>query len=269
MLERKTRTFSVGLLAFGLLVLYAQAPELFFLIPLFGASEFIQQLLSWETIEFGIIYFEGLLLGWLYPVLLVLLNALLIIYSSDRIRLVTRMLTFTFVPLTWIRILTGSTTYWDWEAGRVLTFVVTVSLVAITEVFLIVSERKEVFYKETVPLGRGQLGGSQPQILIAIAILGIAAALTYVSFSYQQFGPQLVVRGNSCGPEMNEYCYVPLLKGGFPLAYLTDNQATSVWDNLGVEDDFHLHPFILDVLFYGAIFGGSVAAISRARGLNS
>jgi hypothetical protein len=99
-------------------------------------------------------------------------------------------------------------------------------------------------------------------ILLAVVA---AVALTCGSFAYQRRGPELAVVGNLCGPQMNELCYAPILKGGYPLAYIYDNPNTSVEGDLGVEDKLRPGAFVLDVLAYFVVLLLAGKALGYAR----
>jgi hypothetical protein len=101
-------------------------------------------------------------------------------------------------------------------------------------------------------------------LLIRILIAASAAlTLTCSSFAYQRRGPELVVVGNLCGPKTDEFCYAPVLKGGFPLAYIYDTPGVSVEGKLSIgEDKFRGGRFLLDALIYFAL---AVAALGAAH----
>ena len=103
---------------------------------------------------------------------------------------------------------------------------------------------------------------SDPMIRIFFVAL-VALTLTCGSFRYQRRGPELVVVGNLCGPKMDEFCYSPVLKGGFPLAYIYDTPGVSVEGKLSLgEDKFRVGRFVLDVLIYSGV---GLAALGVAR----
>jgi hypothetical protein len=106
------------------------------------------------------------------------------------------------------------------------------------------------------------------EILIRILIVALAAlTLTCGSFRYQRRGPELVVVGNLCGPKMDEFCYSPVLKGGFPLAYIYDSPGVSVEGKLSLgEDKFRGGRFVLDVLIYFALGLAVLSANHRLGG---
>ena len=108
-------------------------------------------------------------------------------------------------------------------------------------------------------------------MLIRILIPALAAlALTCGSFRYQRRGPERVVVGNLCGPKMDELCLAPVLKGGFPLAYVYDTPGVSVEGKLNIfgEDRFRAGRFLLDLLIYFAFaiaVTSAVRAVQRGR----
>lgn len=92
--------------------------------------------------------------------------------------------------------------------------------------------------------------------LICLSFL-LAFTLTVGSFFLQRNGPELIEFGNLCGSLPNELCYEPVLKGGFPIAYVFDAPGISVPRQLGPEDSFSLGAFALDLAIY--FFLGLVA----------
>jgi hypothetical protein len=94
----------------------------------------------------------------------------------------------------------------------------------------------------------------------------IASTLALVSVLVQRIGPELVQYGNLCGPTSSDPCYRPVLKGGFPFAYLFDTPGVSVEGKLTfVEDTLHLAPLLLDVTLYFTAILLTFAAVSRYR----
>jgi hypothetical protein len=94
----------------------------------------------------------------------------------------------------------------------------------------------------------------------------LAIALTLLSVRIQRRGPEQVVYGNVCGPTASDLCFKPVLKGGFPVAYLFDAPGVSVQDQLAfVEDSFRPGAFALDVSLYFAAIVVGVRIASRAR----
>ena len=101
--------------------------------------------------------------------------------------------------------------------------------------------------------------------------LVVATVVALVAVLVERRGPELVVYGNVCGPTASDLCYRPVLKGGFPVAYLFDAPGVSVEDQLAfVEDHFRPVAFVLDVAFYFAIIalGPRIAARLRNRRQN-
>jgi hypothetical protein len=89
-----------------------------------------------------------------------------------------------------------------------------------------------------------------------IAII-LAIIFTWLSFWHQWYAPGIV--GNICGPEGNEKCNAPVLRAGFPFAYVVDNTGVSVVGKLEdvlLVEHFVISTFLLDVLIYTiAIYG--------------
>jgi hypothetical protein len=95
-------------------------------------------------------------------------------------------------------------------------------------------------------------------------VLVIAIALTLWSVNVEQIGPELVVYGNLCGLSGFDFCYKPVLKGGFPVAYLFDAPGISVERQLGFfEDNLSVGALVLDVAFYFAIVLLTMLAVLR------
>lgn len=81
--------------------------------------------------------------------------------------------------------------------------------------------------------------------------LALALALAILSSFIQGEGPEFASYGNLCGPATNEGCYKPVLKGGFPLAYLFDMPGVSVERHLSFgEDTLHPVALVLDITIY-------------------
>ncbi len=98
--------------------------------------------------------------------------------------------------------------------------------------------------------------------------LVLAVALALLSVRVQRRGPEQAAYGNVCGPTGDDLCYRPVLKGGFPVAYLFDTPGVSVENQLAfVEDDFEPLPFALDAaLFFAAVtLGARIASRARIR----
>jgi len=102
-------------------------------------------------------------------------------------------------------------------------------------------------------------------ILICLALI-MAITLALLSVYVERIGPELAVYGNLCGPSGSDFCYKPLLKGGFPVPYLFDATGVSVERQLAfVEDDLFVGALILDIVTYLAIVLSTMMAISRWR----
>jgi len=88
--------------------------------------------------------------------------------------------------------------------------------------------------------------------VVGVALV-VAIILALVSVKIERLGPEQASYGNLCGPEQNEQCYQPVLKGGFPFAYMVDDPATSVLRQLGPEDDLLMGPLLVDICLYFAL----------------
>ncbi|NHZ32942.1 hypothetical protein [Massilia rubra] len=95
-------------------------------------------------------------------------------------------------------------------------------------------------------------------------VLAMAMTLAFLSAFVERTGPQLAQYGNLCGPAATDPCYKPVLKGGFPVAYLLDAPGVSRERQLAFVED-HLSPagLILDVAVY---FVTLLIALFVARG---
>jgi hypothetical protein len=94
----------------------------------------------------------------------------------------------------------------------------------------------------------------------------LALVLALLSMRIQRVGPEQVVYSNLCGPTTSDLCYKPVLKGGFPFAYLFDAPGVSVEDQLAIpEDNFHSVPFTLDVALYFVAIVFARRAFTRRR----
>jgi len=97
-------------------------------------------------------------------------------------------------------------------------------------------------------------------------VLVIAIALTLRSVNVEQIGPELVVYRNLCGLSGFDFCYKPVLKGGFPVAYLFDAPGIFVERQLEFfEDNLSVGALVLDVAFYFAIVLLTMLAVPRCR----
>jgi hypothetical protein len=99
------------------------------------------------------------------------------------------------------------------------------------------------------------------KVFIVTTVIGLA--LTCASFAYQQMGPEIGVYGTECKDQPRGFCYGPLLGAGLPMQYVLDQPGVSVMYKWGMEDNFRIAPFLLDVLFYSAIIYGSIKFIRR------
>lgn len=87
------------------------------------------------------------------------------------------------------------------------------------------------------------------KFILIIAILPIS--LAFLSVNVERTGPELVAYGNLSGPSGSDYCYKPVLKGGFPVAYLFDAPGVSVERKLGFgEDKLSEGALVTDIAFY-------------------
>ena len=96
----------------------------------------------------------------------------------------------------------------------------------------------------------------------AIALI-LAITLALLSVCVERVGPELAVYGNLCGRGASDPCYKPVLKGGFPVAYLFDAPGVSVERQLAFgEDKLFVSALVLDVAIYFALILFAIAAIS-------
>jgi hypothetical protein len=104
-----------------------------------------------------------------------------------------------------------------------------------------------------------------PTLRLAILALIVGFALAWASVYVERVGPELAAYSNLCGPRTADPCYEPVLKGGFPLAYLFDRPGISVERHLAfVEDQLFIGPLILDTAIYFAIVLSAILAVRRA-----
>jgi hypothetical protein len=93
-----------------------------------------------------------------------------------------------------------------------------------------------------------------------------AILLTLASVNVERVGPEQAAYGNLCGPHTNDLCFEPVLKGGFPFAYLFDAPGISVERQLEfIEDQLHVGALALDIAIYFALVLSAILAIHRAR----
>ena len=101
--------------------------------------------------------------------------------------------------------------------------------------------------------------------LIAFALF-TATMLALVSSHVERIGPELAVYENMCGQSGSDFCYKPVLKGGFPMAYLFDMPGVSVERQLSFgEDTLSVGALILDIAIYFATVLLVFLAVSRRR----
>jgi hypothetical protein len=68
-----------------------------------------------------------------------------------------------------------------------------------------------------------------------LIVLAIASSL--LSVFIERTGPESVPYGNLCGPSSIQPCLEPVLKGGFPVAFLFDRPGVSVEHQLHFGED--------------------------------
>jgi hypothetical protein len=94
----------------------------------------------------------------------------------------------------------------------------------------------------------------------------LACALALLSVLVQREGPELEAYGTLSSPASDEGCYKPVLKGGFPFAFLFDAPGISVQGKLSFGEDT-LRPVVsaLDIAVYLAVVLPAVRTASRCR----
>lgn len=108
-----------------------------------------------------------------------------------------------------------------------------------------------------------------------IGLVSAALSLALLSSEVESTGPELVQDGNICGPTFNEPCLKPVLKGGFPVAYLFDVPGVSVQGKLSFgEDEFRPAAFVLDAGVYFAVmlliaYAGALRRSARPGGASA
>jgi hypothetical protein len=101
---------------------------------------------------------------------------------------------------------------------------------------------------------------------LAASAFVIASTLALRSVLVHRTGPELVQYGNLCGLTSTDPCYRPVLKGGFPFAFLFDTPGVSVEGKLSFfEDTLHPRALLLDITVYFAAILLSIAATSSYR----
>ena len=101
--------------------------------------------------------------------------------------------------------------------------------------------------------------------LVGVALL-VAIALALLSVKIQRTGPELVQYGNLCGQSFSEPCYQPVLKGGFPFAYLFDTPGISREHQLAfLEDTVRPVALAFDIAVYFTIILIATAVVARRQ----
>jgi hypothetical protein len=79
----------------------------------------------------------------------------------------------------------------------------------------------------------------------------LAITLSTMSVFVQRTGPESAPYGNLCGTSSNDLCLEPVLKGGFPVAFLFDQPGVSVEHRLSLgEDALHIGAFVGNTILY-------------------
>ena len=79
----------------------------------------------------------------------------------------------------------------------------------------------------------------------------LAFILSALSVFVERTGPETASFGNMCGPAANESCMEPLLKGGYPIAFLFDQPGVSVQHQLSfVEDEVRIGALAFNTALY-------------------
>jgi hypothetical protein len=102
----------------------------------------------------------------------------------------------------------------------------------------------------------------------AAVVAGAALAFGLAAGSVAVHRPVLTVVGNMCEPTGDNpsgFCYRGLPAGGWPFAFLYDSPATSVLDQLGLEDDFKAGWFLIDAAIFGALPAAAAVAFRLRR----
>jgi hypothetical protein len=90
--------------------------------------------------------------------------------------------------------------------------------------------------------------------LAKAGLVSAALSLALLSSEIERTGPELARYGNLCGPSFGDPCLRPVLKGGFPFAYLFDAPGVSVEGKLSFgEDVLRPAPLVIDVGVYFAV----------------
>lgn len=70
----------------------------------------------------------------------------------------------------------------------------------------------------------------------------------------ERVGPEVASYGNLCGPSGSDFCYKPVLKGGFPFPYLFDAPGVSRERQLAFgEDKLRVGALVANIAVYFAI----------------
>jgi hypothetical protein len=101
--------------------------------------------------------------------------------------------------------------------------------------------------------------------LMGVALV-CAIALSLLSVHIERVGPELAAYGDLCGPSADHPCYQPVLKGGFPVAYLFDAPGVSVERRLTFgEDQLSSGALLLDIAIYFSIVFPTMLVVLRRR----
>lgn len=100
--------------------------------------------------------------------------------------------------------------------------------------------------------------------LVLIAAIALALLSVYV----ERTGPELAQYGNLCGPAGMDPCYQPVLKGGFPIAYLFDAPGISRQGQLAfVEDELHVNALVANVAVVFVMLMAIAYAVTHRRSI--
>jgi hypothetical protein len=100
--------------------------------------------------------------------------------------------------------------------------------------------------------------------LAKVGFVSAALSLALLSSEIERTGPDLAQYGNLCGPSSSEPCLKPVLKGGYPFAYLFDAPGVSVQGRLSFgEDELRPAPFVIDSGVYFALVWLVARAVAR------
>ena len=93
-----------------------------------------------------------------------------------------------------------------------------------------------------------------------------AITLALLSVYIERVGPEVIEYGNLCGAGNSDPCYKPVLKGGFPIAYLFDAPGVSVERQLAfVDDKLVVGRLVLDIAVYFALALLVIPVVSHRR----